>query len=71
MISAKKGAETSVYLASSPDVSKTSGQYWSHKKIRKYNKLADDPEAGQKLWDLSASYADIEFMNQFEKTGNA
>jgi len=53
MISAKKGAETSVYLASSPEFSAISGKFWSHKKLRKNNPAADAPGAGEKLWKLS------------------
>ncbi len=53
MISAKKGAETSVYLASSPEFSAISGKFWSDKKIRKNNPAADAPGVGERLWKLS------------------
>ena|SRR6185437_5761211 len=52
-ISAKKGAETSIYLASSPDVAGISGQYWSHKKQRKSNPRADKAGVGERLWEFS------------------
>ena len=53
MVSAKKGAETSVYLATSPEVSGITGKYWSSKKLRENNPAADTPGAGERLWKLS------------------
>ena len=52
-ISPQKGAETSIYLASSPDVEGISGKYWSNKKLRKNNPKADKPGVGERLWELS------------------
>jgi len=53
MISPKKGAETSVFLAGSPDVAGISGKYWSSKKLRNNNPKADKAGIGERLWELS------------------
>ena len=52
----KKGAETSIYLASSPDVDNITGQYFVNKKIRQSSKESNDMEVAKKLWDLSVEY---------------
>ena len=53
MRSSKKGAETSIYLCSSPDVSDISGQYFYNCKVAKTSKWAQSKEDADKLWDLS------------------
>jgi NAD(P)-dependent dehydrogenase (short-subunit alcohol dehydrogenase family) len=55
----KKGAETSIYLASSPEVENITGQYFVNKKIRRSSRESNDTEAAKKLWDLSAEYAHL------------
>jgi retinol dehydrogenase-12 len=47
------GAATSVYLASSPEVSKVSGEYFAKCKIIPGSKESRDPEAARRLWDVS------------------
>jgi NAD(P)-dependent dehydrogenase (short-subunit alcohol dehydrogenase family) len=54
MISSAKGAHTSVYLASSPDVSGISGEYFYQCKVAKPSNAALDVAAAQRLWDVSA-----------------
>jgi NAD(P)-dependent dehydrogenase (short-subunit alcohol dehydrogenase family) len=56
MISPEKGAQTSVYLASSDKVSNISGKYFSGKKVVNSSSASHDMEAAQKLWDLSTKY---------------
>ena len=53
MRSSEKGAETSIYLCSSPDVSDVSGQYFYNCKIAKTTKWAQSKEDADRLWDLS------------------
>jgi len=53
MITAKKGAETTVYLATAPKLDKLSGQYFVKKKPAKPSPAAVDTEARNKLWDIS------------------
>jgi len=52
-LSPAKGARTSVYLASSPEVEGVSGQYFVKCKPRKPRKWAQDPEAASRLWQVS------------------
>jgi len=52
--SVKKGAENSVYLASSPEVKNISGKYFVDKKISRYNSIADDESVRKKFWDVSS-----------------
>ena len=49
----KEGAETSVYLASSPEVEKVTGKYYHIMEVREPNKLALDKTKQKELWDLS------------------
>ena len=53
MRTSEKGAETSIYLCSSPDVSDISGQYFYNCKVTKTSKWAQSKEDADKLWDLS------------------
>ena len=53
-ISSAKGAHTSVYLASSPDVSGITGQYFYQCKVVKPSNAALDDAAAVRLWDVSA-----------------
>jgi retinol dehydrogenase 12 len=53
-ISSAKGAHTSVYLASSPDVDGITGQYFYQCKVVKPSNAALDDTAAARLWDVSA-----------------
>jgi NAD(P)-dependent dehydrogenase (short-subunit alcohol dehydrogenase family) len=55
----KKGAETSIYLATSPDVENITGEYFANKKIRQSSKESNDMEVAKKLWDLSLEYVHL------------
>ena len=59
MRSSEKGAETSIYLCSSPDVSDISGQYFYNCKIAKTTKWAQSEEDANRLWDLSKELTGI------------
>ncbi len=52
-LSAQKGARTSVYLASSPEVEGVSGRYFVKCKARRPRPQALDAEAARRLWDVS------------------
>ncbi len=52
-LDAAKGAETSIYLATSPDVEATSGKYFVKKEAVDSNAISTDPEVAQQLWDVS------------------
>ncbi|MEN8906794.1 MAG: SDR family oxidoreductase [Clostridiales bacterium] len=51
----EQGAETSIYLATSPELKNTSGLYFSNKKPIKSSKLSYDKELAKKLWQYSES----------------
>ena len=53
MRTSEKGAETSIYLCSSPDVADISGQYFYNCKVAKTSKWAQNKEDADKLWYLS------------------
>jgi len=52
--SAKEGAETSIYLASSPEVEKVSGKYFERKSAKKSSEDSYDEEKARLLWDSTA-----------------
>jgi NAD(P)-dependent dehydrogenase (short-subunit alcohol dehydrogenase family) len=56
-ISPAKGAETIVYLASSPDVAKTSGQYFYKSAPTAPSSRAQDDRSALLLWQCSAALA--------------
>jgi NAD(P)-dependent dehydrogenase (short-subunit alcohol dehydrogenase family) len=53
-ISVAKGAQTSVYVASSPDVEGITGQYFYKNKVAKPSSAALDDATAARLWDVSA-----------------
>ncbi|SHM84422.1 NAD(P)-dependent dehydrogenase, short-chain alcohol dehydrogenase family [Cyclobacterium lianum] len=57
--SARKGAETSIYLASSGEVRGISGKYWDNCHIKSPSYTADSPVAAARLWDLSMEMCGI------------
>lgn len=52
-ISPERGADTIVYLASSPEVSGVSGDYFAKRKITAYSGAARDTDAARRLWEIS------------------
>jgi len=56
----EKGADAVVYLASSPDVVNTTGQYFVKRKAVPPSREATDEVSGRKLWDFSAKLAGLE-----------
>lgn len=56
MISPEKGAENSVYLASSQEVEKISGEYFVKKRIDLGSSDSRDMEMAKKLWEISTIF---------------
>lgn len=54
-ISPEKGAETGIYLATSPDVAHISGQYFARKSVARTSAAANDSTAARRLWDVSVA----------------
>ena len=56
-LSPEKGADTIVYLASSPEVEKTTGAYFVKRKITAPSRAAQDDSAAKRLWEASEALA--------------
>jgi len=54
MRSPEKGAETVVYLATSPAVAGVTGTYFVDKRVRNSSRASRDVAAAQRLWQISA-----------------
>jgi hypothetical protein len=52
-ISAEQGAQTSIYLASSPEVAGVTGKYFDKQKIAKPSAAAQNDADASKLWEVS------------------
>jgi NAD(P)-dependent dehydrogenase (short-subunit alcohol dehydrogenase family) len=59
MTSPKKGAETVVYLASSPEAEKTSGEYWDKLRVKKSSEESYNEEVARRLWEVSAKLTSL------------
>lgn len=58
--SAKKGAETTIYLATSPDVELITGKYFKKCKQVEVSDKCTDVEKQKQLWDISTELTQIE-----------
>lgn len=56
----EKGAETPVYLASSPEVSNISGEYFRNKQITEPSEAARDQHLQEKFWQISAKMVNLQ-----------
>ena len=54
LISPEKGAQTQIYLATSPDVADVTGEYYAKSRVRRPAGRALDADAGVRLWDVSS-----------------
>jgi NAD(P)-dependent dehydrogenase (short-subunit alcohol dehydrogenase family) len=52
--SEEEGAQTSIYLASSPEVKGVSGKYFADKQLKKSSSASYDQDAQKRLWQISA-----------------
>lgn len=51
-----KGAETSVFLATSPEMESVTGEYFYERKVGKSSPESSDMEAAERLWNLCMEY---------------
>jgi NAD(P)-dependent dehydrogenase (short-subunit alcohol dehydrogenase family) len=58
-ISPERGAQTSIYLASSPEVASVSGKYFSHRLPIASSPASYDEAAGAQLWEVSMKMAGL------------
>lgn len=59
-ISPKEGADTAVYLASSPDVEGLTGKYFIKRRQAKPSANAESKEAAARLWEISEKLTGVE-----------
>jgi len=59
MKSPEKGAETSVYLASSPEVEGSSGGYFAKKAEARSSDASHDERLARRLWEVSAELTNL------------
>ena len=57
----ERGAETSVYLASSPDVANITGEYFVNKRVAKAASIAYDIEVQEKCWKISEMFTGVKW----------
>jgi NAD(P)-dependent dehydrogenase (short-subunit alcohol dehydrogenase family) len=55
MLSPQEGAQTSIYLATSPEVEGVTGKYFVKKKAESSSPASYDTAAARRLWDMSAA----------------
>ena len=63
MISTAKGAETSIFLASSPAVAAVSGGYFDKKRAEPVKSSFNTPENAARLWALSETLTGAQFLD--------
>jgi len=61
--SPKKGAETPLYLASSPEVQGVTGKYFIDKEPVRSSEASYDEGAAQRLWDVSERMCNLDVSN--------
>ena len=54
-----RGAETPIYLASSPDVEGVTGRYYANRAAKTSNRASYDIEAATRLWQVSADLTGV------------
>jgi NAD(P)-dependent dehydrogenase (short-subunit alcohol dehydrogenase family) len=59
MSSPERAAETTIYLASAPEVQDVNGGYWSRCRPRKSSRRSRDREVGERLWRVSEELAGL------------
>ena len=63
LVSVEKGAETSIFLASAPEVANTSGGYFAKKKPEPVNHDFNTPAHARQLWELSEQLTETRFLS--------
>jgi retinol dehydrogenase-14 len=63
MISPEKGAETPIYLASSPEVEGVSGRYFIKKAEARSSDVSYDERLARRLWEVSAELTNLPAQN--------
>lgn len=61
MITPEKGAQTTVYLATSPEVEGVSGLFYARSKPKQPRRTALDDDAARRLWDVSETLTGVRY----------
>lgn len=61
MLNSREGAEVSLYLASSPEVAQTSGQYFVKSKPAESSSLSRDPKVSGEIWQWTQKMIGVNF----------
>lgn len=59
--SSARGAETSIYVASAPELKGVTGEYFSNCKVARSSKASHNVDDQRRLWELSEQMADVQF----------
>ncbi|MFX1394294.1 MAG: SDR family oxidoreductase [Promethearchaeota archaeon] len=65
-ISAKKGARTSIYLASFPEVEHITGKYFIKSSPKKSSKISYNQSFQSKLWNIGEKLTHISYFNKMD-----
>lgn len=60
MRSLEKGAETVIYLASSPDLDGVTGKYFANRRVVRSSRASHDPALAKQLWEVSEKLTNLE-----------
>ena len=69
MNSPDKGAQTSIYLATSPEVKDVSGRYFANSREGAPASHATDPSVARRLWEISEELVGFSYLTQNESLG--
>ena len=67
-VSPQKGAETGLYLATSPEVEGITGEYFTQKKVQSATETARNQRVQERLWKLSEALSEKSVSVPFQKT---
>lgn len=58
-----RGADTSIYVASAPELEQATGCYFSNRKVRKSSQQSYDNAVARRLWQLSANLVGLDSVH--------
>jgi NAD(P)-dependent dehydrogenase (short-subunit alcohol dehydrogenase family) len=67
-LSPEKGAQTAIYLASSPDVTTVTGQYFAKSRPAQSSPASHDTAAQQRLWAVSEQLTGLATLNTVQES---
>jgi retinol dehydrogenase-12 len=66
---ADRAAQTALWLASAPEMETETGGYYKYFTRREPRLLSRDPDAGRRLWEISACMTGVDFTGALEDAG--